>query len=135
MERKKNSRKIKVLLTKSKMDVHDRGLRYLARKMLEAGLEVILIRHGLVDEVVNVALQEDVDVIGLSFSAGGHLAQCKRLQNLLRANGIDDKMVITGGIIPDDDIPALKKFGVAGAFGAGSNADEAIEFIKTLLPA
>jgi methylmalonyl-CoA mutase, C-terminal domain len=124
-------RKIRVLLSKSKMDVHDRGIRYVARKMLESGLEVILTRHGLMDEVSNIALQEDIDVIGLSFSGGGHLSSCLRLKQLLKSKGIDDKMVIIGGVIPEDDIPELKKIGVAGIFGAGSSADEAITFIKS----
>lgn len=124
-------RKITVLLSKSKMDVHDRGVRYLARKMLESGLEVILSRHGLIDEVANIALQEDVDVIGLSFSAGGHLSACARLQTLLKEKGLTDRMVIVGGVIPEDDIPELKEIGVAGVFGAGSSAEEAISFIKS----
>jgi methylmalonyl-CoA mutase C-terminal domain/subunit len=124
-------RKIRVLLSKSKMDVHDRGVRYVARKMMEAGLEVILTRHGLIDEVANIALQEGVDVIGLSFSGGGHLSSCSRLQQLLKERGLDDKMVIVGGVIPDDDMLDLQKMGVAGVFGAGSSADEAIAFIKS----
>jgi methylmalonyl-CoA mutase C-terminal domain/subunit len=129
--RNEKHRKIRVLLSKSKMDVHDRGIRYVARKMLEAGLEVILTRHGLMDEVANIALQEDIDVIGLSFSGGGHLSSCLRLKELLKGKGIEDKMVIVGGVIPEDDIPELKKIGVVGVFGAGSRADEAIQFIKS----
>lgn len=129
--RNEKHRKIRVLLSKSKMDVHDRGVRYVARKMLEAGLEVILTRHGLMDEVANIALQEDIDVIGLSFSGGGHLSSCLRLKELLKGKGIEDKMVIVGGVIPEDDITELKKIGVVGVFGAGSRADEAIQFIKS----
>jgi len=132
MKNKKGHRKIKVLLSKSKMDVHDRGLRYLARKMSEAGMEVILIRHGLIDEVVNTAIQEDVDVIGLSFSVGGHINVCRRLQQLLKEKGAEDKVTIVGGIIPEDDIIALKELNVAGAFGAGTSAEEAIDFIQSL---
>ena len=79
--RNEKHRKIRVLLSKSKMDVHDRGVRYVARKMLEAGLEVILTGHGLMDEVANIALQEDIDVIGLSFSGGGHLRLAYDLRN------------------------------------------------------
>lgn len=128
----KKQRIIRVLLSKSKMDVHDRGVRYIARKMFEAGLEVILTRHGLMDEVANMAEQEDVDVIGLSFSAGGHLSSCARLQQLFKEKGLTDKVVIVGGVIPDDDIEELKKIGVKGVFGAGSSADEATTFIKSL---
>jgi methylmalonyl-CoA mutase C-terminal domain/subunit len=113
------------------MDVHDRGIRYVARKMLEAGMEVILTRHGLINEIANIALQEDIDVIGLSFSGGGHLSSCIQLHQLLKEKELDDKMVIVGGVIPEDDILKLREIGVAGVFGAGSSADEAISFIKS----
>lgn len=132
MKQMKSEDKIRVLLSKNKMDVHDRGIRYLARKMQEAGLEVILTRHGLIDEVVNIAEQEDVNVIGLSFSAGGHISACLRLGQLLKERGMTDKKVIVGGIIPDDDIPDLEKTGVQGVFGAGSSADEAIACINSM---
>ena len=132
MKPMKSEDKIRVLLSKNKMDVHDRGIRYLARKMQEAGFEVILTRHGLIDEVVNIAEQQDVNVIGLSFSAGGHLSACLRLQQLLKERGMTDKRVIVGGIIPDDDIPDLEETGVQGVFGAGSSADEAVAFINSM---
>ena len=132
MKPMKSEDKIRVLLSKNKMDVHDRGIRYLARKMQEAGFEVILTRHGLIDEVVNIAEQEDVNVIGLSFSAGGHISACLRLQQLLKERGMADKRVIVGGIIPDDDIPDLEETGVQGVFGAGSSADEAVAFINSM---
>lgn len=128
----KSEDKIRILLSKNKMDVHDRGIRYLARKLQEAGFEVILTRHGLIDEVVNIAEQEDVNVIGLSFSAGGHISACLRLQQLLKERGMTDKRVIVGGIIPDDDIPDLEETGVQGVFGAGSSADEAVAFINSM---
>lgn len=124
-------RKIRVLLSKSKMDVHDRGLRYVARKMVESGFEVILTRHGLIDEVARIALEEDVDVIGLSFSVGGHLSATSRLWQILREKGLQDKMLIVGGVIPDDDISAIQENGVKGVFGAGSSADDAINCIKS----
>ena len=126
-------RKIRVLLSKSKMDVHDRGIRYVARRMIESGLEVILTRHGLIDEVANVALQEDVDVIGLSFSGGGHLSATSRLCQILRDKRLDDRIVIVGGVIPENDIPTLKENGVGEVFGAGSSAEEAIDYIKSKL--
>jgi len=132
MKPMKSEDKIRVLLSKNKMDVHDRGIRYLARKLQEAGFEVILTRHGLIDEVVNIAEQEDVNVIGLSFSAGGHISACLRLQQLLKERGMTDKRVIVGGIIPDDDIPDLEETGVQGVFGAGSSADEAVAFINSM---
>jgi len=132
MKPMKSEDKIRILLSKNKMDVHDRGIRYLARKLQEAGFEVILTRHGLIDEVVNIAEQEDVNVIGLSFSAGGHISACLRLQQLLKERGMTDKRVIVGGIIPDDDIPDLEETGVQGVFGAGSSADEAVAFINSM---
>jgi len=132
MKPMKSEDKIRILLSKNKMDVHDRGIRYLARKLQEAGFEVILTRHGLIDEVVNIAEQEDVNVIGLSFSAGGHISACLRLQQLLKERGMADKRVIVGGIIPDDDIPDLEETGVQGVFGAGSSADEAVAFINSM---
>ena len=132
MKQMKSEDKIRILLSKNKMDVHDRGIRYLARKMQEEGFEVILTRHGLIDEVVNIAEQEDVNVIGLSFSAGGHISACLRLEQLLKERGMTDKKVIVGGIIPDDDIPELEKTGVQGVFGAGSSADEAVAFINSM---
>ena len=116
------------------MDVHDRGLRYVARKMVESGFEVILTRHGLIDDVARIALEEDVDVIGLSFSVGGHLSATSRLWHILIEKGIHDKMIIVGGVIPDDDILAIKENGVKGVFGAGSSADDAINCIKANFP-
>jgi len=135
MEKQASPKRIKVLLSKSRMDVHDRGVRYLARCMLESGMEVILSRHGIIDEVANAALQEDVDVIGVSFSVGGHVAASERLRKLMQEKGIGDKLVIVGGIIPDDDVPALKKLDIDGIFGAGSSAEEAIEFINNRINA
>ena len=125
MEQKK-----RILLAKSQIDAHDRGVRYIARKLVEAGAEVIFIRYGLPDEIVYAALQEDVDVIGLSFSTGTPLTVVPKVMDLLRAQGVTDKVVIVGGIVPDDIVPELKEAGVTGVFGPGSDPADIIETIE-----
>lgn len=123
-------RKKRILLAKSQIDAHDRGVRYIARKLVEAGSEVILIRYGLPDEIVFAALQEDVDVIGISFSTGAPLAVIPKVMSLLREQGIKDKVVIVGGIVPDDIVPQLKEAGVTGVFGPGSDPADIIDTIE-----
>ncbi len=122
--------KKRILLAKSQIDAHDRGVRYLARKLMEAGQEVIFIRYGLPDEIVYAALQEDVDVIGISFSTGTPLAVVPKVMNLIKEQGAKDKVVIVGGIVPDDIVPELKEAGVAGVFGPGSNPADIIDIIE-----
>ncbi|MGB2885047.1 MAG: cobalamin-dependent protein [Dehalococcoidia bacterium] len=122
-------RKKRILLAKSQIDAHDRGIRYIARKLMEAGQEVIFIRYGLPDEIAYAALQEDVDVIGISFSTGTPLSVVPKVMDLLREQGVVDKVVIVGGIVPDDIVPELKKAGVAGVFGPGSNPADIIDII------
>ncbi len=123
-------RKKRILLAKSQIDAHDRGIRYIARKLMEAGQEVIFIRYGLPDEIAYAALQEDVDVIGISFSTGTPLSVVPKVMDLLREQGVVDKVVIVGGIVPDDIVPELKKAGVAGVFGPGSNPADIIDIIE-----
>ncbi len=123
-------KKKRILLAKSQIDAHDRGVRYIARKLVEAGEEVIFIRYGLPDDIVSAALQEDVDVIGISFSTGTPLTVVPKVMGLLRERGIKDKTVIVGGIVPDDIVPELKKAGVAGVFGPGSNPADIINIIE-----
>lgn len=122
--------KKRILLAKSQIDAHDRGVRYIARKLVEAGQEIIFIRYGVPDEIVNAALQEDADIIGISFSTGTPLTVVLRVMNLLKEQGIQDKVVIVGGIVPDDIVPKLVKAGVAGVFGPGSDPAEIIDTIK-----
>lgn len=122
--------KKRILLAKSQIDAHDRGIRYIARKLMEAGQEVIFIRYGLPDEIAYAALQEDVDVIGISFSTGTPLSVVPKVMDLLREQGVVDKVVIVGGIVPDDIIPELKEAGVAGVFGPGSNPADIIDIIE-----
>ena len=122
-------RKIKVLLTKSALDAHDRGVRYVARKLTEAGMEVVFTRYVLAEEVVNSALQEDVDVIGVSFSTGGQVVTMSDIRGLLREREADNILLVVGGIIPEDDIPRLKEVGVEGIFGPGTAAQEMIDHV------
>lgn len=122
-------RKIRVLLTKSRIDGHDRGVRYVATRLREAGMEVIFTRYRDPDDIINSALQEDVDVIGLSFSVGGYLIISSDVMKLVRKNGMDNILVIVGGIIPEDDIPELLEMGVSRTFGPGSYADDIVEYI------
>jgi len=128
---KANNKKIRVLLTKSQIDGHDRGVRYLARKLREAGMEVIFTRYRNPHEIVNSALQEDVDIIGISFSVGGHIVISAEVIKLLKEKGISNIPVIIGGIIPGDDMAELLEIGISRAFGPGSHASEIIEHIKT----
>lgn len=119
----------RVLLTKSRMDAHDRGIRYVAQELRNAGLEVIFTRYGLPEEIVNVAIQESADVIGVSCSTGGHLYVAEIIKQCLENEGIDDIKVIFGGIIPDLDIPRMKEQGVAAIFGPGSSFEEIVKVV------
>ena len=123
-------RKIRVLLAKPGLDGHDRGAKVVALAMKEAGMEVIYTGlHQTVGSIVNQAMQEDVDVIGLSIMSGGHIPICTKLMGLAKAQGIDDKLVVVGGVIPNRDIPVLKEMGVDGIFPGGALFDEIVSFI------
>ena len=126
-----DKKKIRVLLTKSQLDGHDRGVRYIARKLREEGMEVIFTRYGSPGEIVNSALQEDVDLIGISFSVGGHAVISGEVIKSLQDKGMGNIPLIIGGIIPGDDIPELMRMGVSGIFGPGSRAGEVCEHIRT----
>ncbi len=121
--------KIKVLLAKSDIDAHDRGVRYVAKALRDAGMEVIFIRYGTVAEVVNVAAQEDVDVIGLSFYGSGLMYDTSEVIRLLKENNIDDKIVIVGGTIPDRAMPKLSEIGVKAMFSPGVPIEAVIDYI------
>jgi methylmalonyl-CoA mutase C-terminal domain/subunit len=126
-----DERKIRVLVAKPGLDGHDRGAKVIARALRDAGMEVIYTGLRQTPEmVVSAALQEDVDVIGLSILSGAHNAIVPRLMELLRQNKMDDVLVLVGGIIPDVDVPGLKQAGVAGVFQPGTSMDEIIEFIR-----
>jgi methylmalonyl-CoA mutase C-terminal domain/subunit len=124
-------KKIRVLIAKPGLDGHDRGAKVVARALRDAGMEVIYTGLRQTPEmIVEAALQEDVDVVGLSILSGAHMALFPRIVNLLKENGLDDVLVVAGGIIPDEDVPALKEMGVQGVFGPGTSTQEVIKFIE-----
>lgn len=124
---------VKVLLAKPGLDGHDRGAKVVAIALKEAGLEVIYLGlHQTLEAIVAAAVQEDVDVIGLSILSGGHLPICRRLMGLLAAEGIEDIAVCVGGVIPKRDIPVLREMGVKGIFPGGANLREMTETLKAL---
>jgi methylmalonyl-CoA mutase, C-terminal domain len=123
-------RKIRVVIAKPGLDGHDRGAKVIARALRDAGMEVIY--TGLrqtPEQVVAAALQEDADVIGLSILSGAHMHICPRLMQLLHDKGLDDVLVVVGGIIPDVDIPKLREIGIKGIFLPGTPMQEIIDFI------
>jgi methylmalonyl-CoA mutase C-terminal domain/subunit len=128
----KVTRKIRVLLAKPGLDGHDRGVKVVARALRDAGMEVIYTGlHQSSEQIVEAALQEDVDVIGLSSLSGSHMALFPQIMELLQQNDmIDDTLVVCGGIIPDIDIPELSKIGIKGIFGPGTDTDEIVDFIN-----
>jgi len=125
-------RKIRVLVAKPGLDGHDRGAKVIARALRDAGMEVIYTGLRQTPEmIVNAALQEDVDVIGLSILSGAHNAIVPRITELLRANKMDDVVLLVGGTIPEQDIESLKRAGVTGIFGPGTPMQEIIQFIRS----
>ncbi len=127
--------KIRVLVAKPGLDGHDRGAKVIARALRDAGMEVIYTGLRQTPEmIVNAALQEDVQVIGLSILSGAHNAIVPRVMDLLRQNKMDDVLVVVGGIIPDQDIPSLKQAGVAAIFQPGTSMDEIVRFIREHVP-
>jgi methylmalonyl-CoA mutase C-terminal domain/subunit len=126
-----NDPKIRVLVAKPGLDGHDRGAKVIARALRDAGMEVIYTGLRQTPEmIVNASLQEDVQVIGLSILSGAHNAIVPRVLDLLKQNKMDDVLVLVGGIIPDQDIEALKKAGVAAVFQPGTAMDDIIKFIR-----
>jgi methylmalonyl-CoA mutase C-terminal domain/subunit len=126
---------IRVVIAKPGLDGHDRGAKVIARALRDAGMEVIY--TGLrqtPEQVVAAALQEDADVIGLSILSGAHNSICPRLMELIREKGLDDVLVILGGIIPDADLPALKAMGISAVFRPGAAMKEIIDFIEASVP-
>ncbi len=126
-----SKRKIRILVAKPGLDGHDRGAKVVARALRDAGFEVIY--TGLrqtPEQIVNTALQEDVDVIGLSILSGAHNALIPRIMELLKQKGMMDVLVLVGGIIPDVDIPFLKSVGVSEIFLPGTSTEEIIKFIN-----
>ena len=125
-------RKLRVVIAKPGLDGHDRGAKVIARALRDAGMEVIY--TGLrqtPEQIVSAALQEDADVIGLSILSGAHNHIAPRLMSLLKQQGLDDVLVVIGGIIPDLDIPTLKAIGVAGIFLPGTPIQDIVTFLTT----
>ena len=124
-------RKLRVVIAKPGLDGHDRGAKVIARALRDAGMEVIY--TGLrqtPEQIVSAALQEDADVIGLSILSGAHNHIAPKLMNLLKEQGMDDVLVLVGGIIPDVDVPKLEAIGVKGVFLPGTPMQAIIDFIN-----
>jgi methylmalonyl-CoA mutase C-terminal domain/subunit len=121
---------IRVVIAKPGLDGHDRGAKVIARALRDAGMEVVY--TGLrqtPEQIVSAALQEDADVIGLSILSGAHLHICPRIMELLKAQGMDDVIVVIGGIIPDADIPVLNALGIHGVFLPGTPMQDVVTYI------
>ncbi len=127
-----SDKKIRVLIAKPGLDGHDRGAKFVARALRDAGMEVIYtgIRQTP-DSIVAAAIQEDVDAVGLSILSGAHNTLLPRVVELLRERGASDILVFGGGVIPESDIPFLKEHGVAAVFTPGTPSEEFIDFIRT----
>jgi methylmalonyl-CoA mutase, C-terminal domain len=128
------SQKYRVLVAKPGLDGHDRGAKIVARALRDAGMEVIYTGLRQTPEmIVEAALQEDVDAIGLSILSGAHMTLVPRILELLKLNRMGDKPVFIGGIIPDEDVTALKSLGVSAVFGPGTSTEEIITSIRQVI--
>ena len=124
-------RKIRILLAKPGLDGHDRGAKVVAHALKDAGMEVIYTGlHQTVQSIAEQAVQEDVDVVGLSIMSGAHVPICRKLMGLFRDKGVDDVLTVVGGVIPNRDIPVLEELGVNGVFPGGTPFDEIVGFIR-----
>jgi methylmalonyl-CoA mutase, C-terminal domain len=134
-EAARRSTPIRVLVAKPGLDGHDRGAKVMVRALRDAGMEVIYTGLFQTPEMIaEAALQEDVDVIGLSILSGAHLALFPRIMETLRARGLDDVLVVAGGTIPDQDLAEVQNLGVAAVFGPGTPLREAVAFIRQHAP-
>jgi methylmalonyl-CoA mutase C-terminal domain/subunit len=123
-------RKIRVLVAKPGLDSHDRGVKIVARALRDAGMEVVY--TGLrqtPEQIVEAAMQEDVDVLAMSILSGAHMTLLPAVTKLMEERGMTDILVLAGGIIPDEDVPALKEKGIADVFGPGTPTDEIVRYI------
>jgi methylmalonyl-CoA mutase, C-terminal domain len=129
-------RKIRVVVAKPGLDGHDRGAKIVARALRDAGMEVIYTGlHQTPEQIVETAIQEDADAVGISLLSGAHMTLVPRILELLRENGAEDVLVVLGGTIPDDDAEELKKQGVAAVFGPGAPTTDIVEFLTAAVPA
>ena len=128
-------RKIRVLVAKPGLDGHDRGAKVIARALRDAGMEVIYTGLRQTPEMIaSAALQEDVDAVGISILSGAHNTLCPRIIKLLRDSGMDDVLVLVGGIVPQEDIPKLKEIGVSEIFLPGTSTEDIVDFIRKNVP-
>ena len=127
----KSKRRIRVLIAKPGLDLHDRGAKVLVRTLRDSGMEVIYtgIRQTP-EQIVETAIQEDVDVIGLSHLTGAHMTLFPKATRLLKEKGVNDVLVIGGGVIPEEDIPPLKEAGIAEIFGPGTPLESVVKYIN-----
>ncbi len=126
-----SEKRIRVLIAKPGLDGHDKGAKVIVHALKEAGMEVLYTGlHKTIDEIVNTALEEDVDVVGLSIYSGAHLPLSKKLMEQLKEKKLTDKLVVVGGNIPQRDVRILKEYGIAEVFPVGAKLDEIIQFIK-----
>jgi methylmalonyl-CoA mutase, C-terminal domain len=124
-------RKIRVLVAKPGLDGHDRGAKVVARALRDAGMEVIYTGLRQTPEMIaEAALQEDVDVVGLSVLSGAHLTLLPKIADKLKESGLDDVLIVVGGIIPEEDIEPLRQIGVQGVFGPGTSTEDIVAFIR-----
>jgi len=124
-------RKIRVLVAKPGLDGHDRGAKIVARALRDAGMEVIYTGlHQTADMIVEAAIQEDVDVVGLSLLSGAHMTLFVDVAKLLKKKGLADVLIVGGGIIPDEDIPRLQNEGISAVFGPGTPTEKIVEYIQ-----
>ncbi|UCB58184.1 MAG: cobalamin B12-binding domain-containing protein [Thermoplasmatales archaeon] len=124
-------RKIRVLIAKPGLDGHDRGAKVVARALRDAGMEVVYTGlHQTAEMIIEAAIQEDVDVVGLSLLSGAHMTLFIDVARLMQEKGLGDVLIVGGGIVPEGDIPKLKKEGIKGVFGPGTHCDVIVDFIK-----
>ncbi len=127
----KGAKTVRVLIGKPGLDGHDRGAKVVAHALKEAGMEVIYTGlHRTVDQIIQTAIQEDVDVIGLSIMSGAHIPILQKLMKRVKEEGLKDKLVVVGGVIPNRDLPKLRKLGVSGIFPGGVPFSEIVGFIN-----
>jgi methylmalonyl-CoA mutase C-terminal domain/subunit len=126
------SRPIRVVIAKPGLDGHDRGAKIIARSLRDAGMEVVYTGlHQTPEQIVATVVQEDADAVGLSILSGAHMTLVPRVIELLRAEGADDVLVLVGGTIPQEDIPELKRLGVAAVYTPGASIQEMIDFLRS----
>lgn len=124
-------KKIRILVAKAGLDGHDRGAKVMAFALRDAGMEVIYGGlHQTIDQIINAAIQEGVDVIGLSIMSGAHLPICRKLLEKMKEKRMDDVLVVVGGVIPKQDVPKLKELGIEGIFPGGTPFEESIRWIQ-----